>query len=62
MKYFKDKWTSNESHVLYTVKLKVKKLWEDAYKRENVVIWPPSPPLIAPLVDYLVDLLNRVAP
>jgi hypothetical protein len=62
MKYFKDKWTSSESHVLRTVKPKVKKLWEDVYKRENVIIRLPLSPLIAPLVDYLWDLLDQVAP
>jgi hypothetical protein len=62
MKYFEDKWTSNESHVLRTVKPKVKKLWEDVYKRENVVIRPLLPPLVAPFVDYLRDLLDQVVP
>ena len=62
MKYFEDKWTGSESHVLRTAKPKVKKLWEDVYKRENVIIRPPSPPSVAPPVDYLADLLNRVAP
>ena len=38
MKYFEDKWTGSESHVLYTAKPKVKKLWEDIYKRENIII------------------------
>jgi hypothetical protein len=62
MKYFKDKWTSNESHVLRTVKPKVKKLWEDVYKRKNVIIWSLLPPLIALPVNYLRDLLDRVIP
>jgi hypothetical protein len=62
MKYFKDKWTSNESHVLHTAKPKVKKLWEDVYKRENVIIRPLLPPLVASLVNYLQDLLDQVAP
>ena len=62
MKYFKDKWTGNESHVLRTAKPKVKKLWEDVYKRENVIIRPPSPPSVTPPVNYLRDLLDQVAP
>jgi hypothetical protein len=40
MKYFEDKWLSNESHFLRISKPKVKKLWEDVYKRETVIIWP----------------------
>jgi hypothetical protein len=48
--------------VLRTAKPKVKKLWEDVYKRENVIIWPPLPPSVTPLVDYLRDLLDQVAP
>ena len=62
MKYFEDKWTGSESHVLRTAKPKVKKLWEDVYKCENVIIRPPSPPSVAPPVDYLRDLLDQVAP
>ena len=62
MKYFEDKWTGNESHILRTVKPKVKKLWEDIYKRENVIIWPPLSPSVAPPVNYLRDLLDQVAP
>jgi hypothetical protein len=62
MKYFKDKWTSNESHALHIVKLKVKKLWDKVYKGKNVIIRPLSPPSIALLIDYLRDLLDQVAP
>ncbi len=38
MKYFEDKWTGSESLFLRAAKLKVKKLWDDVYKRETVVI------------------------
>jgi hypothetical protein len=62
IKYFEDKWTGSESHVLYTTKPKVKKLWEDIYKCENVIIWPPLPPSVTPPVNYLTDLMNRVPP
>jgi hypothetical protein len=60
IKYFEDKWMGTESHFLHAIKPKVKKLWEDIYKRETV-IWPQLPPLVALLVDYLTDLLNHVA-
>jgi hypothetical protein len=53
MKYFEDKWTSTESHFLRTTKPKVKKLWEDVYKREAVNIRPQSPPSTGPPVDFL---------
>ena len=62
MKYFEDKWTGNESNFLRTAKPKVKKLWEDVYKRENVVIRPQSPPSVNPSINYLRDILDRVAP
>jgi hypothetical protein len=58
MKYFKDKWTGNESQFLRTVKVKVKKLWDDMYKGKNVIIWPQSLPLLAPLVNYLTSILS----
>jgi hypothetical protein len=62
MKYFEDKWTGNESNFLRTAKPKVKKLWDDVYKRENVVIRPQSPPSRASSVDYLENILSQVAP
>jgi hypothetical protein len=62
MKYFEDKWSGNESHFLRISKPKVKKLWEDVYKRETVIIRPQSPPLVAPPVDYLEDILSQVSP
>ncbi len=40
MKYFENKWTGSESLFLRAAKLKVKKLWDDVYKRETVVIRP----------------------
>ncbi len=40
IKYFKDKWTGSKSHFLYIAKPKVKKLWGNVYKRENVIIRP----------------------
>jgi hypothetical protein len=62
MKYFEDKWTGSESNFLRTAKPKVKKLWDDVYKRENVVIRPQSPPSRASSVDYLENILSQVAP
>jgi hypothetical protein len=58
MKYFEDKWTSSESHALHIAKPKVKKLWDEVYKRENVIIRPLLPLLVAPLINYLRDLLD----
>ena len=40
IKYFKDKWTGTESLFLRTAKLKVKKLQDDEYKREPVILRP----------------------
>jgi hypothetical protein len=62
IKYFEDKWTGNESHFLRTVKLKVKKLWDEEYKRENVIIRPQSPPLPVPPINYLANILDQVTP
>ena len=62
MKYFEDKWSGNKSHFLRISKPKVKKLWEDVYKRETVIIRPQSPPSVAPPVDYLEDILSQVSP
>jgi hypothetical protein len=61
MKYFEDKWTGSKSHFLRTAKPKVKKLWENVYKHENVILQPQSPPSPAPPVDYLVNILSQVA-
>ena len=62
IKYFEDKWTGNKSHFLRTAKLKVKKLWDEEYKRKNVIIRPQSPPSPAPPIDYLANILDQVAP
>ena len=40
LKYFEDKWIGGESHFLRIAKAKVKKLWEDVYKRETTNIRP----------------------
>jgi hypothetical protein len=62
LKYFEDKWTGSESHFLRIAKGKVKKLWEDVYKRETMIIRPQSPLPASQPADFLADILNRVAP
>ncbi len=62
MKYFENKWTSSESLFLHATKLKVKKLWDNIYKWETIVIQPQLSPLVNPPINYLAGLLNRVAP
>jgi hypothetical protein len=62
IKYFKDKWTGSKSHFLRIAKPKVKKLWEDVYKRENIIIRPQSPLPATPSINYLINILSQVIP
>jgi hAT family C-terminal dimerisation region len=60
--YFEDKWTSpGEAVHIKSGKAKVRKLWEEYYKKEVVLPREQSPEVEKPL-SFIEGILNQVAP
>lgn len=65
--FFEENWKGNLAPFLVTAKTKVKKLWEDKYKRASVnsrATMSPEPAPAVPSIekDYLKSVLNAAAP
>jgi hypothetical protein len=60
--YFKALWTGNEAGFIRISKAKLKKIWEDSYKKEVVLQREKSPPVAPRELSYLESILQKVAP
>ena len=60
-KYFKEKQTRNKASFVKTRKSKLKKIWDNIYKKEAIIQRLRLPPRANLEVDYIARILNQVA-